>query len=583
MARPVSTDVGVSIEELALKHALANAVKYGGRADVKAVMARVMSEAPELRPRAREVREIVERTVARVNAMAPEEQARLLGERWPEMLEERRAEQKRAGVEGLPELPGARQGAVVLRFAPNPDFVLHLGSARPAVLNYAYKLKYGGRLILRFEDTDPRTKRPLVTDDVNAYEAIREDLRWLGVRWDEEYIQSLRMEVYYEHAKRLLEMGAAYVDLCRPEEWRKYRDAARPCPHRGQSPEENLELWDRVLEGRFGEGSAVVRVKTDMAHQDPSVRDWVALRVIDTTKTPHPLVGDKYIVWPTYNFAVSVDDHLMGVTHVLRAQEHSVNTVKQSYIFRHFGWRQPVTVHFGRLKIEGAALSKSRLKSLGLRHDDETLPTLAGLRSRGVLPEAVWELVLSAGIKPSDATVSLANLFAINRKYLEPVANRYMYVSRSDAVKLIFETDRELTAAIPLHPSFRERGERVYRLGPGRVEVYVPGQDVEAGRVVRLMELANVRIDSVEGGVAHGRLHGTSLEEARRLRAPVIQWVHSPIEVCVVKPIAVGRKVEEVGLAEPALRSVSTGSYVQFVRYGFAKKRGPDLFVLCHD
>ncbi|MGB9704684.1 MAG: glutamate--tRNA ligase family protein, partial [Pyrobaculum sp.] len=276
----------MEIEEVVLKHALANAVKYGGKADVKAVMAKIMAEVPELRARAREVRQVVDQVVARVNSMPLEEQLKILRERWPEVLEERRPEQRRAGLEGLPELPKVR-GGVVVRFAPNPDFVLHLGSARPAVLNYAYRLKYGGRFILRFEDTDPRTKRPLVTEEVDAYQAIREDLKWLGVKWDEEYIQSRRMEIYYEHARKLLEIGGAYVDLCKPEEWRRLRNAGRACPHREQPPEVNLELWDKMLRGSFGEGEAVVRIKTDLAHPDPSVRDWVAFRIIDTSKTPH--------------------------------------------------------------------------------------------------------------------------------------------------------------------------------------------------------------------------------------------------------------------------------------------------------
>ncbi len=570
----------MNIEELALKYALANAVKYGGKADVKAVMSKLMAEAPELRQRAKEVKQVVEKVVVQVNAMSQEEQMRILRERWPEMLGERRVEQKRPGIESLPELPNVR-GGVVVRFAPNPDFVLHLGSARPAILNHAYKLKYGGKFILRFEDTDPRTKRPLVTEEVNAYEAIREDLRWLGVSWDEEYIQSLRMEIYYDHVKMLLGMGAAYVDLCRPEEWRRLRNEGRACPHRNQSPEENLELWERMLRGDFHEGEAVVRIKTDLSHPDPSVRDWVAFRIIDTEKTPHPIVGSKYIVWPTYNFAVSIDDHLMGVTHVMRAQEHSVNTMKQSYIFRHFGWEQPVTIHFGRLKIEGATLSKSKLKALKVRYDDLTLPTLAGLRNRGILPEAIWELILTVGVKPSDSTVALSNLFALNRKRIEPIANRYMYVP--DPLKLVFETEKELVAKIPLHPSFRERGERTYKVGPGRVEVYVPRRDIRQGAVVRLMELANVEVTSLEGGVAYARIHSLGVEEARKVGAPIIQWVVDPIEVRVIKPVAVGKKEEETGLGERLLEKVETGTYVQFMRYGFLKKLGPSTFVYVHD
>lgn len=567
------------VEELALKHALANAVKHGGKADVKAVMSKIMAEAPQLRQRAREVRQIVEAVVEKVNLMTLEEQTRLLAGKWPELLEEKRGEARRPGIENLPPLPGAEKG-VVVRFAPNPDFVLHLGSARPAVLNYAYRLKYGGRFILRFEDTDPRTKRPLVTEEVNAYEAIREDLKWLGIKWDEEYVQSSRMEIYYEYAKKLIERGAAYVDLCRPEEWRKLRNAGKACPHREQAPEDGLELWERMLRGDFKEGEAVVRIKTDLAHPDPSVRDWVAFRIIDTEKNPHPLVGSRYVVWPTYNFAVSIDDHLMGVTHVLRAQEHSVNTVKQSYIFKHLGWQQPYTVHFGRLKIEGASLSKSKLKALRLRYDDFTLPTLAGLRSRGILPEAIWELILSVGIKPSDSTVALSNLFALNRKHIEPIANRYMFVP--DPVKLVFETEGELVARIPYHPSFKERGERVYRLGPGRVELYISRNDARRG-VVRLMELANVEIWDVGENVAYGRLHSLGLEEARKIGAPVIQWVADPLKVVVRRAKGVGQREDVEGYGERELEKVPTGSYIQFMRYGFVKKVGQGEFIYVHD
>ncbi len=568
------------IEEIAYKYALANAVKYGGKADAKAVMSKIMAEVPELRQRAREVKSVVESTVARVNAMSLEEQLKALRERWPELLEEKQAEQRKPTIETLPPLHEA-EGGVVVRFAPNPDFVLHLGSARPAILNYAYRLKYGGRFILRFEDTDPRTKRPLVDGEVNAYDAIREDLKWLGVKWDEEYIQSLRMEIYYHHAAKLLEMGKAYVDLCKPEEWRKLRNERRSCPHRSQPPEVALELWDGMLGGKYGEGEAVVRIKTDLSHPDPSVRDWVAFRIIDTSRTPHPIVGDKYVVWPTYNFAVSIDDHLMAVTHVLRAQEHSVNTVKQSYVFRHFGWRQPHTLHFGRLKIEGATLSKSRLKSLRLRYDDVTLPTLAGLRNRGILPEAVWDLILSVGIKPSDSTVALANLYAHNRKHVEPIADRYMYVP--DPIKLVFETDVQLESRIPLHPTHRERGVRTYRLSPGVVEVYISRRDAKAGSLVRLMELANVEIVEVRVDVARGHLRSTALEDAKRADAPIIQWVVDPVEIHVHKSAGLGRVEREVGLGERVLLELEVGRIVQFVRYGFVKKVGPREFVYIHD
>ncbi|MFB6489766.1 MAG: glutamate--tRNA ligase [Thermoproteus sp. AZ2] len=559
----------MSLEDIALKYALANAVKYGGRANPGAVMSKIMAEMPELRPRAREVKAVVEAVVEKVNAMSLEEQKALLASRWPEALEEKKkAEEKRPGIESLQPLPEAEKG-VVVRFAPNPDFVLHLGSARPAILNYAYRLKYGGKFILRFEDTDPRIKRPLVTEEVNAYDAIREDLKWLGVRPDEEYIQSSRMEIYYEYAKKLIELGGAYVDLCKPEEWRRLRNAGKACPHREQSADENLELWEKMLRGDFGEGEAVLRVKTDLAHPDPSVRDWVAFRIIDTSKAPHPLVGDKYIVWPTYNFAVSIDDHLMGVTHVLRAQEHSVNTTKQSYIFKHFGWRQPVTIHFGRLKIEGGSLSKSKLKALKLKYDDITLPTLAGLRNRGILPEAIWELILSVGIKPSDSTVSMANLYAINRKLLDPRANRYMFVA--DPVKLYINLSERRAVKLPMHPGAPERGYRTYELGPGEISVYISRRDLGLG-AFRLMEFINAKVVGQIGDGYRAEPIGASVEEARRLGLPIIQWVpEGGLGAAVVRPEGIGKIVREEGLVEPHASALAEGEAVQFVRYGFVK------------
>ncbi|RLE68260.1 MAG: glutamate--tRNA ligase, partial [Thermoprotei archaeon] len=194
-------------EELALKYALLNAVKYGGRALVKPVVAKVLGELPELRSRAREVVKLVERIVEEVNQMSLEEQRRMLSETWPEALRAERGEEER----GLPPLPGVKEhGTVVTRFAPNPDFVLHLGSARPAIISYEYARRYDGKFILRFEDTDPKTKSPML----EAYDMIREALEWLKLKWDEEYIQSLRMELYYEHARRLIELGGAYVCTC---------------------------------------------------------------------------------------------------------------------------------------------------------------------------------------------------------------------------------------------------------------------------------------------------------------------------------------------------------------------------------
>ncbi|MFP3238418.1 MAG: glutamate--tRNA ligase [Caldivirga sp.] len=581
----------VDVRELALKHALINAVRFNGKADVKAVVSKIFADRPELRASARQVVEVVREVVDYVNSLTLEEQRRILEERWPEALEAKRpTEARRGDVESLPELPDAdRLSKLAFRFAPNPDFYLHLGSARPAIVNYAYKLKYAARgkeakFILRFEDTDPRTKRPML----EAYDAIREDLRWLGIKWDEEYIQSDRMNIYYDHARRIIELGGAYVVArgsgCEPEDWKRLKLEGKPCRTRLAEASVNLELFDRMLEGRFNEGEAVVAIKTDLSSPDPSIRDWVAFRVIDTHRYPHPRVGDRYIVWPTYNFAVAVDDHLMGITHVLRAQEHRVNTVKQYYVFKAFGWEQPYTIHFGRLRVEGLKLSKSILKKLNLARDDATLPTLAGLRSRGITPEAIWRLILFVGIKETDATITLSNLYAYNRQVIEPIANRYMFVRDPVRLRLI-GVNGPIKAKLPMHPSYPERGFRFIEV---KDMVYIQRSDVKVGVLIRLMGLGNIKITKVNGESAEAEFLGQDIEEARRAEAPIIQWAPpNAVEAEVTVPVDVGKVNRDRGLAEPAVAGLEVGTVMQFIRYGFVKltgvERGMVKLVYIHD
>ena len=557
---------GGDLRRLVRGYALLNAVRYGGRAAVGSVMSMLLADHPELKPRAREVVALVREAVEWVNRLDPGEQRRLLEEEYPDLLASLEAQQGRARGEekgGLPPLPNAREGAVVTRFAPNPDFVIHIGNARPAILSHEYARMYRGRMILRFEDTDPRTKTPLR----EAYDLIKEDLRWLGVSWDEEYIQSLRMEVFYEHARGMLERGCAYVDVC-GEESRELLRQGRACWSRDREPEWQLEQWEKMLAGEYGEGEAVVRVKTDLSHPNPSVRDWVALRIIDTERYPHPLVGSRYRVWPTYNFAVSVDDHLMGVTHVLRGKEHQVNTEKQLYVYKCFGWEPPVFIHFGRLKLEGFIMSKSQIRRLleenpgkFLGYDDPRFGTIAGLRRRGILAEAIRRVILDVGVKPGDATLSWANLAAVNRKILDERADRVMYVDRPVALEV--EAPHCLEAVIPFHPN-RPRETRSIRVCPGD-RVYL--DEADARGEVRLMGLGNFRVDD-------GRLAftGDDLSYARSRGLPIIQWVpaEGAVPVRVLEPRGLDL-IEHRGLAEPAMRRYKVDDRLQFMRFGFVR------------
>jgi glutamyl-tRNA synthetase len=550
------------IERAVLGYALRDAVKHGGRARVDSVMSMILGDRPELRAQARVIVEVVRRVVDEVNRMSLEEQRARLKAEFPELLEER---VKVEGREVLQPLPGAIEGKVVVRFAPNPDFYIHLGNARPAILCSEYARMYRGKMVLRFEDTDPRTKTPLK----EVYDAIRGDLRWLGVVWHEEYIQSLRLNIYYDIAREMLRRGCAYVDLC-GDESKKLLSKGSYCPDRDRDPSWHLEQFDRMLEGAYSEGEAVVRVKTDPRHPNPSVRDWVALRVIDTTRHPHPIVGSKYIVWPTYNYAVSVDDHLMGVTHVIRGREHEVNTTKQLYVYKCMSWEPPVFVHIGRLKLEGFILSKSKIRELLARepekflgYDDPRFGTIAALRRRGVLPEAIRELILSVGAKETDATISWANLASINRRLLDPIADRIMYVSNPE--ELVYEGGC-VDAEIPYHPERPER--RTIRLCNGDV-ILVNREDVEL-KEVRLMGAVNVKF---EGGKAV--MTSRDLRYAKEKKLQIVQWVpkRDAVKLTIYKPEGLEMKKIE-GYAENTLKAYKVDSKLQLIRFGFIRIDG---------
>jgi glutamyl-tRNA synthetase len=561
------------LRELILKAVLLNALQHGGKAQAGALIGRIISERQDLKTQAKELSGLIGKVVSEVNSLSVDEQKRRVEEKWPEALKkEKKAEE---GEKRLPALPNVdKYEQVVTRFSPNPDCVLHLGSARAIILSHEYARLYKGKFILRFEDTDPKVKRPVL----EFYDRIRDDLAWLGCKADEEYIQSDRLPIYYKYAEQLLRDGNAYVCTCPPEQFRKKTLAREPCGCRSGSVEENLERWRRMLDGDYGEGEAVVRVKTDVEHPNPAVRDWPALRIIDPEKYPHPRVGSKYRVWPLYNIAAGVDDHLLGITHIIRGKEHLTNQVRQEYMYKHLGWKYPETIHYGRLKITGAFLSKSKIVQ-GIREcaytgwDDPRLATFAALRKRGITPAAIKKMIVDVGPKTADVTLSWENLYAYNRKLLDPQSARYFFVS--EPVKLrVKNIPKTFGVKLPLHPENPEMGFREYTVAPegGAMVFWVAKRDAdaaEAGKTVRLMELFNVKIDLVGAGLLEAVFAGEAYEDARKAKAKLIHWIPVGAEVpCrVVMPDA---SVDE-GVAESACKKLKPDAVIQFERFGFVR------------
>jgi len=571
--------VSTSDEEIkaaATKYAAHNASMFDGKAQPGSVIGKLMAEYPDLKQRVREVIPLIQKAIAEVNSWTPERQRRFVEENHPELLERRREEEAK---KRLPPLANVDKWPMVkTRFAPNPDGALHLGSAEPIVFCDEYAKMYGGHFILRYEDTSAEVKPPIP----EMYGAIVEDVEWLGVRIDEMFTQSDRLPIYYEYAEKLLTAGNAYVCTCESDAFKALYTASEPCPCRELPPEEQLRRWRMMLDGGYKKGDAVVRVKTDLDHPNPAVRDWPALRI---SERPHPLQGKRYRVWPLYNFSCGLDDHLMGVSHVIRGKEHDVNTIRQQWLHRHFGWGSPEVINVGRLGLEVGILSKSKMRR-GIEDgtysgwDDPRLGTLRALRRRGLQPEAIRAIMIQVGPKPVNVTISWDNIAAENRRLIEPTADRYFFVK--DPVELKADSIPEpLSVRLPMHPDHPERGTRDYTITPteNRFSFFVSAGDLgkmPTGALVRLMGAMNIEVMSATPKLVQAKYHSRDLQAARERDAPLIHWLPrgGGAQGRVVMPDA----SEAAGLVEEACIKLKPGQMIQFERFGFCRVDQSDPF-----
>ena len=544
----------MDIEKIARKYALLNAARYGGKANLKAVIGKVMAE---VKREAKEIIPIVKEIVEEINSLSPEEQ-RVEMERLGIKEEEGRKKEKRK----LPPLPHAKKGEVVTRFPPEPNGYLHIGHAKAAFVDYEYARMYDGIFILRFDDTNPANERK------EFYDAQKEDLKWLGIEWDKEYRTSDNLPKHYELAKKLLEEGNAYICTCSEEEIRKNRREMRECIHRNES---ELE-WNDFI--KMKEGEAVMRLKGDMKSNNTAMRDPVLFRIIEH---PHPIHGKRFRVWPTYDFYGAVEDSLSGVTHPFRSKEYELRDEVYFYLLDLLGLRKPHLMEFSRLEIKGMPVSKRKIKPLidegkVMGWDDPRLPTLCGLRRRGIVPEAIKEFVLSQGISKAEAVVAFENLEAINRKILDGRAKRYFFVPQP--VRVIVRGLEEKEVELKYHPSV-DMGKRKVKVGN---VIYIPKGDAEklqVGEIFRLKDLCNVRVEKI-GNEIVGEFAGDELIDG----IDKVQWVgeeHVEIEVLIpYLPFKNGefdeKSLEIVrGYAEKNVEEIKHGEIVQFERFGFVR------------
>ncbi|MEE2915247.1 MAG: glutamine--tRNA ligase/YqeY domain fusion protein [Pseudomonadota bacterium] len=370
---------------------------------------------------------------------------------------------------------GKNGGNVMTRFPPEPNGYLHIGHAKAICLSFGIAKEFNGATNLRFDDTNPLKESNEFT------EAMKRDIRWLGFEWAEERNASDYFEELYNMAERLISEGHAYVDSLTADEIRAYRgtltEPGKDSPHRSRSVAENLDLFRRMRAGAFADGEAVLRLKIDMASPNMNMRDPTIYRI---RHVPHHQTGDKWCIYPMYDYTHCISDSLERITHSLCDLSFEDHRPLYDWVLDTLALKcHPQQIEFSRLNLQYTITSKRKLKPMIDNGwvggwDDPRLPTLAGLRRRGYTPAAIREFCRRIGVTKSDNIVELAMLDSCLRDDLEDSAPRRMAVL--DPVKVVIENFSEdpQTITAPNHPKLEAMGERQITFSR---EVYIDRAD----------------------------------------------------------------------------------------------------------
>lgn len=502
-------------------------------------------------------------------------------------------------------------GRVQTRFPPEPNGYLHIGHAKSICINFGLAKEFGGKCNLRYDDTNP-TK-----EDTEYVDSIREDVRWLGFDWeDREFYASDYFGKFYEYAVQLIKKGKAYVCNLSPDEIRRTRgtlkEPGEESPYRSRSIEENLELFEKMKNGEYKEGEAVLRAKIDMAAPNMNMRDPVIYRV---AHAEHHRTGDKWCIYPMYDFAHGLEDSIERVTHSICTLEFEDHRPLYDWFLDELGVFHPQQIEFARLNLTYTVMSKRKLLTLVKNNyvsgwDDPRMPTIAGMRRRGYTAEAVRSFAEMIGVAKSNSLVDFAQLEFCVRADLNKVAQRVMVVT--DPLKVVItnypegqveyfdaennpENEADGTRKIPFsrevyieRDDFMENPPKKYfRLSPGneirlKYAYYIKCEEVIKDAEGNITELrCTYDPDSRGGGTPDGRkVKGTAhwVSAAHCIDAEVRMYEHlfgvpNPDKAPEGQDFTANINPDSLKvvtcLAEPSLADVKPGVSYQFLRVGY--------------
>lgn len=502
------------------------------------------------------------------------------------------------------DLASGKHDTIITRFPPEPNGYLHIGHAKSICLNFGTALKYGGKCNLRYDDTNP------AKEDMEYINSIEEDVRWLGFEWDNRLWASDYFDTMYEAAVELIKKGKAFVCELTPDQIREYRGTltapGKESPYRNRSVEENLELFERMKAGEFEDGSICLRAKIDMASPNINMRDPVIYRVVHET---HHNTGDKWCIYPMYDFAHPIEDAIEGITHSICTLEFEDHRPLYDWVLQEVGFwpNPPRQIEFARLNVTTMIMSKRYLKrlvddKLVEGWDDPRLSTIAGIRRRGYTPEAIRKFCNDIGVSKADSTLDIAQLESCIRDDLQYKVEARNVVT--NPIKVIIDNYPEGQ----IEMCTVENNGKVPELGTRQVpfgrELWIDGDDfmeVPAKKYFRLFPGNEVRfkgayfvtcndvVKNEDGSIKE--LHCTydpatpgGGEGCERKVKGTIHFVEaSTAEKITIREYGYLMKENEdgekefdpdslrevIGYAEPSIKEASAGERFQFFRKGY--------------
>lgn len=420
------------------------------------------------------------------------------------------------------DLPGAKEGEVVVRFPPEASGYLHIGHAKAALLNQYYQLAFKGKLVFRFDDTNPEKEK-------EDYEhVIREDLEMLRIKPDVCSYTSDYFDLYLEKCEQLIKEGKAYVDDTPGEVMKQEREQRKNSTNRDNSVEKNLQMWNEMLTGTDAGQACCVRAKIDMQSDNGCLRDPALYRC---KKQAHPRTGNKYNVYPTYDFACPIIDSIEGITHALRTTEYVDRDVQYYWILDALAMRKPIVVSYSRLNMLNTVLSKRKLtwfvdSKIVESWEDPRMPTVRGVLRRGMTVDGLKQFIISQGSSRAAVIMEWDKIWSINRKVIDPIAPRYPAVDSDHVQVVVTDAVDGETIDVNVHPKNTELGKRKVAVGTKLFIDRTDAESIKEGDVVTFVNWGNLLILKVSPTEIQAKLN---LENKDFKKTFKCTWVASSV------------------------------------------------------